>query len=38
MTRLIAIPFCIAILAIWGLVFMCACRVLTGQWWMTDDI
>lgn len=26
------------ILALWGLVFMCVCRVLTGQWWMTDDI
>ena len=28
----------IFILALWGLVFMCVCRVLTGQWWMTDDI
>ena len=26
------------IVAVWGLVFMCICRVLTGQWWMTDDI
>ena len=26
------------ILVLWGLVFMCVCRVLTGQWWMTDDI
>lgn len=26
------------IVAIWGLIFMCICRVTTGQWWMTDDI
>lgn len=26
------------IIALWGLVFMCVCRVVTGKWWMTDDI
>lgn len=27
-----------AIIAIWGLLFVCVCRVVTGKWWMTDDI
>lgn len=28
----------VLIVAVWGLIFMCVCRVCTGQWWMTDDI
>lgn len=28
----------ITIVAVWGLIFMCVCRAVTGQWWMTDDI
>lgn len=28
----------VLIVALWGLIFMCICRVVTGQWWMRDDV
>lgn len=36
--HLLAALLAAAIIALWGLVWMVVCRVVTGQWWMTDDI
>jgi hypothetical protein len=36
--HLIAALIGAVIIAVYGLVFMCMCRVTAGQWWMTDDI
>jgi hypothetical protein len=37
-SRLIGLILATCIIALWGVIFMCVCRVVTGQWWMTDDI